>query len=307
MRILVTGGAGFIGSHFVESLLADPDLPLESLVVLDSLTYAGNLDNLVNVWEKPRFHFQKGDIRDRIVTDRAIAEVDFVFNFAAESHVDRSIESSENFVSTNVLGTANLLESSLINPDIIFIQISTDEVYGSVTSDFSKESDPLLPNSPYSASKASADLICRSFVQTHDLDIRITRSCNNFGNRQNKEKFIPTIISKIMRNESIPVYGNGSNIREWINVLDNCAAIKKVAFEGRKGETYNIGSGELLTNLEVVDLLLEGFPKSGSKVEFVHDRKGHDHRYALDSSKILEELEFRCKFTLLNSLEQLVS
>ena len=307
MRILVTGGAGFIGSHFVESLLADPDLPLESLVVLDSLTYAGNLDNLVNVWENPRFHFQQGDIRDRIVTDRVIAEVDFVFNFAAESHVDRSIESSENFVSTNVLGTANLLESSLINPDIIFIQISTDEVYGSVTSDFSKESDPLLPNSPYSASKASADLICRSFVQTHDLDIRITRSCNNFGNRQNKEKFIPTIISKIMRNESIPVYGNGSNIREWINVLDNCAAIKKVAFEGRKGETYNIGSGELLTNLEVVDLLLEGFPKSGSKVEFVQDRKGHDHRYALDSSKILEELGIRCNFTPLNSLEQLVS
>jgi len=306
MRILVTGGAGFIGSHFVESLLADPDLSLESLVVLDSLTYAGKLDNLANVWEDPRFQFLKGDIRDRIVTDRVIAEVDFVFNFAAESHVDRSIESSENFISTNVLGTANLLESSLINPDIVFIQISTDEVYGSVTSNFSKESDALLPNSPYSASKASADLICRSFVQTHDLDIRITRSCNNFGARQNKEKFIPTIISKIIRNEAIPVYGNGSNIREWINVLDNCTAIKKIAFGGRKGETYNIGSGELLTNLEVVDLLLGGFPKSRSQVEFIQDRKGHDHRYALDSSKVSEEFGFTCNFTLLNSLEQLI-
>ena len=306
MRILVTGGAGFIGSHFVESLLADHDLSLESLVVLDSLTYAGKLDNLVNVWENPRFQFLKGDIRDRMVTDRVIAEVDFVFNFAAESHVDRSIESSENFISTNVLGTANLLESSLINPNIVFIQISTDEVYGSVTSNFSKESDALLPNSPYSASKASADLICRSFVQTHDLDIRITRSCNNFGARQNKEKFIPTIISKIMRNEAIPVYGNGSNIREWINVLDNCTAIKKVAFGGRKGETYNIGSGELLTNLEVVDLLLGGFPKSRSQVEFIQDRKGHDHRYALDSSKVSEEFGFTCNFTLLNSLEQLI-
>jgi dTDP-glucose 4,6-dehydratase len=304
---MVTGGAGFIGSHFVESLLTDSTIQVESLVVLDSLSYAGNLDNLANVQKDPRFKFVKGDIRDRIVTDQVIAGADFVFNFAAESHVDRSIKSSKEFVSTNILGTTNLLESSLINSKTIFIQISTDEVYGSITSNFSKEFDVLLPNSPYSASKASADLICRAFAQTHDLDIRITRSCNNFGIRQNEEKFIPKIISNMKRNEPIPIYGNGSNIREWISVFDNCSAIKKVAFQGRKGEIYNIGSGELLTNLEVVALLQHAFPYTKSKVEFISDRKGHDYRYALDSSKIREELNFKCNFTLADSLANLIN
>ncbi len=306
MKVLVTGGAGFIGSHFVESVLNDTSLQVESLLVLDSLTYAGNLANLTSVQSDPRFQFIKGDIGDRVLTKQIINEVDFVFNFAAESHVDRSIESSKNFISTNVLGTANLLESALLNPEIVFIQISTDEVYGSVESGFSKETDVLLPNSPYSASKASADLICRAFATTHNLDIRITRSCNNFGTRQNEEKFIPTIISKIREGQPIPVYGNGSNVREWIHVLDNCSAIKKVAFQGQRGEIYNIGSGELMTNLEIVDLILTAFPETDSKVEFTEDRKGHDQRYALDNSKVVKELGFRCNFTLKNSLNQLI-
>jgi dTDP-glucose 4,6-dehydratase len=306
VKVLVTGGAGFIGSHFVESVLNDTSLQVESLLVLDSLTYAGNLANLTSVQSDPRFQFIKGDIGDRVLTKQIINEVDFVFNFAAESHVDRSIESSKNFISTNVLGTANLLESALLNPEIVFIQISTDEVYGSVESGFSKETDVLLPNSPYSASKASADLICRAFATTHNLDIRITRSCNNFGTRQNEEKFIPTIISKIREGQPIPVYGNGSNVREWIHVLDNCSAIKKVAFQGQRGEIYNIGSGELMTNLEIVDLILTAFPETDSKVEFTEDRKGHDQRYALDNSKVVKELGFRCNFTLKNSLNQLI-
>ena len=306
MQILVTGGAGFIGSYFVESLLSDVSLSIESLVVLDSLSYAGNLENLSSVNEDSRFKFLRGDIRDRLITDEIVPKMDYVFNFAAESHVDRSIESAESFISSNVLGTANLLTSALLNPKIKFIQISTDEVYGSVTSNLSKETDILFPNSPYSASKAAADLICRSFVVTHDLDVRITRSCNNFGTRQNQEKFIPTVISRIKSDKPIPVYGNGLNIREWIHVIDNCDAIKKVAFYGAKGETYNIGSGEKYTNLEVIDLILREFPKSKSEVQFVEDRKGHDLRYALDSSKIRDELGFKNKYQLSKSLGPLL-
>jgi dTDP-glucose 4,6-dehydratase len=289
-KFLVTGGAGFIGSNFVERLISKG----ESVRVLDKLTYAGNLKSIQGFIDKGRLDFFHGDICDPVVVREAMDSVDVVVNFAAESHVDRSIESSAEFVRTNVLGTENLLAHALMLNTKVFIQISTDEVYGSINNGSWKEGSPLKPNSPYSASKAAADLLAISYYKTHGLDVRITRCCNNYGPRQLPEKLIPSFITKLMKNEKVPLYGDGKNIREWIHVDDHCRAIELVIDEGKPGEVYNIGSGFELENLELANLLLKVFNLESSFIRKVEDRKGHDFRYSVDSLKI-QNLGYKSK------------
>ena len=281
MKILVTGGAGFIGSHFVDTLIRLDQK--DEILVLDNLTYAGNLKNLEEAKKYQKFEFIKGDICS-VKTVEGIKDIDLIVNFAAESHVDRSINDSMPFIKSNVLGTNVLLEYARKN-DSVFCQISSDEVYGSVTKK-SKEDDVLNPSSPYSASKASADLLVQAFHKTYGLNTRITRSCNNFGSRQYPEKLIPLAISKLMKGEKIPAYGNGLNQREWIHVQDNCNAINAVIEEGKRGEIYNIGSGTVLTNIELLKEILACFKQPESMIEFVEDRLGHDFRYSTNSDKI---------------------
>ena len=304
MKYLVTGGAGFIGSHFCD-LLADGLQVDHEIVVLDKLGMGSDLNNLSEVLKSSQVNFVNGDICDSALTRELIRDVDVVINFAAESHVDRSILDPGSFISNNVLGTQLLLESARINPEVIFIQVSTDEVYGPLENGEANEATVLNPSSPYSASKASADLVALSYFKTYGMDIRITRCANNFGPRQNSEKLIPLLVSKIVSNKPLPIYGNGENIREWIHVKDHCKAIKTVIERGKSGEIYNIGSNDRLTNLEVVDLLLSYAEHSASKVEFVADRLGHDSRYALDSRKIQNELGFTAETRLANSIQEL--
>jgi dTDP-glucose 4,6-dehydratase len=289
-KFLVTGGAGFIGSNFVERLVSKG----ESVRVLDKLTYAGNLKSIQRFIDQGQLDFFHGDICDPVVVREAMDSVDVVVNFAAESHVDRSIESSAEFVKTNVLGTENLLAHALMLKTKVFIQISTDEVYGSIDNGSWKEDSPLKPNSPYSASKAAADLLAISYYKTHGLDIRITRCCNNYGPRQLPEKLIPSFITKLMKNEKVPLYGDGRNIREWIHVDDHCRAIDLVVEEGKPGEVYNIGSGLELENLELANLLLKFFNLESTYISLVEDRKGHDFRYSVDSLKI-QNLGYKSK------------
>jgi len=244
MRILVTGGAGFIGSNFVRMSLANSLPGISDVIVLDKLTYAGSKENLKSVWSNPNFHFIQGDICDSDLIKSVSVEVDAVINFAAESHVDRSIENSANFIHTNVVGVGVLLDSiRTSNKDIRLVQVSTDEVYGSITSGSWVESCSLLPNSPYSASKASAELLSRSFYKTHGLDVVITRSSNNYGSYHFPEKLIPLFITNILEGKRIPVYGNGLNVRDWVHVDDHCRAIHQVLFKGKSGEIYNVGGG----------------------------------------------------------------
>ena len=304
MKYLVTGGAGFIGSHFCDLLVVG--LPAgDEVVILDKLGVGSDINNLKDVLHSRQVTFVKGDICNSDLTSELIKDVDVVVNFAAESHVDRSILDPGSFISNNVLGTKLLLESALINPQIIFVQISTDEVYGPLETGEAIETTALNPSSPYSASKASADLVALSYYKTYGMDVRITRCANNFGLRQNSEKLIPLLISKITSNNPLPLYGNGTNIREWIHVKDHCRAIKTVIDRGKSGEIYNVGSNDRLTNLEVVDLLLSYEKNSTSEVEFVTDRLGHDSRYALDSGKIRRELGFSAEVQLINSIQEL--
>ena len=281
-KFLVTGGAGFIGSNFVQRLISKG----ETVRVLDKLTYAGNLRNIQGFIDQGQLDFFYGDICDPVIVREAMDCVDVVVNFAAESHVDRSIESSAEFVRTNVLGTENLLAHALMLNTKTFIQISTDEVYGSINYGSWREDSPLEPNSPYSASKAAADLIAFSYYKTHGLDIIITRCCNNYGPKQLPEKIIPSFITKLMKKEKIPLYGDGKNIREWIHVDDHCSAIELVINEGKPGEVYNIGSGFELENVELANLLLKAFSLESEFISMVEDRKGHDFRYSVDSRKI---------------------
>jgi dTDP-glucose 4,6-dehydratase len=304
MKYLVTGGAGFIGSHFCDLLVVG--LPAgDEVVILDKLGVGSDINNLKDVLHSRQVTFVKGDICNSDLTNELIKDVDVVINFAAESHVDRSILDPGSFISNNVLGTQLLLESARINPQIIFVQISTDEVYGPLETGEAIETTALNPSSPYSASKASADLVALSYYKTYGMDVRITRCANNFGLRQNSEKLIPLLISKITSNKPLPIYGNGRNIREWIHVKDHCRAIKTVIDRGKSGEIYNVGSNDRLTNLEVVDLLLSYAKNSTSEVEFVTDRLGHDSRYALDSGKIRRELGFSAEVQLINSIQEL--
>jgi dTDP-glucose 4,6-dehydratase len=286
MRVLVTGGAGFIGSNFVEMALTDQFPEISSVLVLDKLTYAGKLSNLSGITNNPNFKFVHGDICDSELVNDLMSQADAVINFAAESHVDRSIFDSSLFVKTNVLGTHALLESARINKIKKFIQISTDEVYGSINEGSWDESQPLLPNSPYSASKAAADLLARSYFVTHGLDIGITRCSNNFGPRQDAEKLIPNFILKLARNEKVTIYGDGENIRDWIHVKDHCRAIYFTLMHGEPGEVYNIGGAIELSNLELTKKIIKKMKKDESLISFVPDRLGHDRRYSVDSSKI---------------------
>ena len=285
MRYFVTGGAGFIGSNFVKYVLG-MEGPSVKVTVFDSFTYAGSIKNLPSPSSEPRLKIVTGDIRDFDRLEDAIQGHDVVVHFAAESHVDRSIDSGQVFISTNVLGSFNVFQAALDSGIQKVLHVSTDEVYGSLDSGSADESFPLMPNSPYAASKAASDLVARSFVQTYGLDIRITRCCNNYGPSQNPEKLIPLLLSKIQQNENLPIYGDGSNIREWIHVEDHCRAILFVLKYGERGHIYNVGSGLELTNIEIARLLISFSKKSQSKITFVEDRKGHDFRYSLNSNKI---------------------
>lgn len=286
MKVLVTGGAGFIGSNFVELALSEEFSAISSVIVLDKLTYAGHLTNLNEVLKNRNFQFVKGDICDPKIVDELVAQIDVIINFAAESHVDRSIENSSEFVKTNILGVQVLLDAAKKYKIKKFIQISTDEVYGSILEGSWDESCPLLPNSPYSASKASADLLVRSYFHTHQLDVNITRCSNNFGPKQNLEKLIPHFISRLLEDKKVPIYGDGKNVRDWLYVSDHCKGIYKVLLSGTPGEIYNIGGGVEMTNIEITNLLIDLLGKDISLIEYVNDRPGHDFRYSVNWNKI---------------------
>jgi dTDP-glucose 4,6-dehydratase len=291
--ILVTGGCGFIGSNFLHYLLqAEPEA---RVVNFDALTYAGNLANLAGLAEDPRYRFVRGDVADRPAVEAALGDgVDAVVHFAAESHVDRSIMDSAPFVRTNVVGTQVLLDAARARGVRRFVQVSTDEVYGSLgpTGAFT-EGTPLAPNSPYAASKAAADLLVRSYVHTFGFPGIITRCSNNYGPYQFPEKIIPLFISNLMRDESVPVYGDGLNVRDWIHVRDHCSAVHRVLRAGRPGEVYNVGGRCEKTNLELTHALLAAVGKPPSLIRYVQDRPGHDRRYAIDCTKIERELGWR--------------
>lgn len=290
MNILITGGSGFIGSNFVMYMVNKyPDYRITNL---DALTYAGNLENLKDVQHHSNYTFIRGDIADRQLIEPVFQQgLDIVVNFAAESHVDRSIESPDTFVNTNIMGTYTLLEAAKKYGVKRFVQISTDEVYGSLgeTGLFTEQS-PLLPNSPYSASKASGDLLVRAYHETFGLPVNITRCSNNYGPYQFPEKLIPLMISHALHNKSLPVYGDGLNVRDWLYVEDHCSAIDLVMHKGANGEIYNIGGNNERTNLQIVKTILAELGKPESLITYVTDRPGHDRRYGIDASKIKEEL-----------------
>lgn len=293
MRVLVTGGAGFIGSNFVRMVLDDPASRINSITVLDALTYSGNMANLKDYLSNPKLHFVKDDIRNSPVVRSLVREHDAIINFAAESHVDRSINSREEFISTNVVGTQVLLDAAIEYGIKKYLQISTDEVYGSITTGSAKEEDRLEPNSPYSASKAAGDLLVRSYVQTFGLNASITRSSNNYGPFQHTEKLIPRFITNLIRDRQVPIYGDGSNIRDWIHVDDNCRGILEVFLSGMPGEIFNIGGNNETSNLEITRNLLQELNKSEDYIEYVTDRLGHDLRYSIDTTKINQNLNFK--------------
>ena len=303
--ILITGGAGFIGSHFVKLMLQRH--PGYQVINVDSLTYAGNLENLKDVADNTNYTFIKADIRDKVRINEIFAEhfIDTVVNFAAESHVDRSIIEPEIFLTTNILGTQVLLDAAKhhwkVNPvdkyckeyktGVKFLQISTDEVYGALgKTGMFVETTPLLPNSPYSASKASADLIVRAYHETYGMPVNISRCSNNYGPYQFPEKLIPLMISNCLHEKDLPVYGDGMQVRDWLHVADHCLAIDAVLHKGAVGEVYNIGGNNERANIEIVKLIIETLGKSENLIQYVKDRPGHDRRYAIDNTKITSEL-----------------
>jgi len=294
VRLFVTGGAGFIGSNFVRMALAGRLAGLEEadITVFDALTYSGTLTNLESVKDSPRFAFVQGDIRDANAIHEALPGHDAIVHFAAESHVDRSVHNSRIFVETNVLGTQTLLDSALSIGIPRFVHISTDEVYGSIDSGSWDEDEPLLPNSPYSASKAASDLLVRSYHVTHGLNTSITRCSNNYGPHHFPEKVIPLFVTNLLDRKKVPLYGDGQNIRDWLHVDDHCRGIALVLQGGKPGEVYNIGGGTELSNSELTRLLLEATDRDESFVEQVADRKGHDRRYSVDIAKISSELGY---------------
>lgn len=295
MRVLVTGGAGFIGSNFIRFLLKKrPDW---QIVNFDKLTYAGNLANLEDIEDKTGYNFIKGDICDPTDVARAFeSKFDYVVNFAAESHVDRSLYDPGIFLKTNILGTQVLLEHSLKGGVKRFLQVSTDEVYGSLGEEgcFS-EDNPMAPNSPYAASKASADLMCRAFYKSFGMPVLITRAGNNYGPYQFPEKLIPFFLTKALNDEPVPLYGDGLHVRDWLYVRDHCEGILTILEKGKEGESYNIGGGNERTNIEITKKILEIIGKPESLIKFVKDRPGHDRRYALDYGKIKNELGWEPK------------
>ena len=321
-KVLVTGGAGFIGSNFIQYIL-DHQKDLVLLVNLDALTYAGNLENLKAAEQDARYRFVKGDVRDKELVEQLFQKYDFdtVVHFAAESHVDRSITDPEVFLTTNILGTHTLLEAAKsawkCEPDnkhskdyregVRYLQVSTDEVYGALgkTGMFT-ETTPLAPNSPYSASKASADMLVRAYYQTFGLPVNITRCSNNYGPYQFPEKLIPLMIHNARHDKPLPVYGDGMQIRDWLHVKDHCAAIAAVLEAGRPGEIYNIGGNNEKANLEIVRLILKELDKSEELIQYVQDRPGHDRRYAIDNTKITTELGWRPAYTFEQGIHETI-
>jgi len=284
MRILVTGGAGFIFSNFIRYMLKEyPDYHITNL---DKLTYCGRIENTLDFKDNKNYNFIKGDICDKKLVEKITKDIDVIINGAAETHVDRSIIDAGKFVKTDMFGTYVLLEAARKNGIERYIQVSTDEVYGSIEKGGFKESDALNPSSPYSASKAGADMLVSAYRKTHGLPAIITRSSNNYGPYQFPEKLIPLFIMNLLENKKVPLYGNGLNTRDWLFVMDNCSAIDAVLHKGRVGEVYNIASSKERTNLEITKLLLKLLGKSEDMIRFVEDRKGHDFRYSIDSGKI---------------------
>lgn len=307
MKYVVTGGCGFIGSNYVRGLLAGHwGNTVEKVTVVDLLTYAGNTQNLEPVATDPRLTLVQEDIVNNEVMTSVLAGHDVVVHFAAESHVDRSIQGSAEFVRTNVLGTQSLLQAACDTGISQFLHVSTDEVYGSILQGSWSESEPLLPNSPYAASKASSDLIARSYFITHGLDVRTTRCSNNFGIYQYPEKVIPLFITNLIEGKKIPLYGDGLNVRDWLHVDDHCRGIQLVIENGVAGEIYNIGGGTELTNVELTHLILEKMGAPTSMIQPVQDRKAHDKRYSVDISKIRNELGYTPQRTLIDSLSEII-
>lgn len=289
MRVLVTGGAGFIGSNFVRRIVDGTLGGVGAITVLDKLTYAGSVKNLADLPDDD-FTFIEGDICDVDLVAKLSKEHDAIVNFAAESHVDRSIYGCRDFVMTNVLGTQTLLDAARTGTIQTFVQISTDEVYGSISQGSWDESQPLQPNSPYSASKASSDLIARAFHQTYGMDVRVSRCSNNYGPYQFPEKIIPLFITNLIDGCKVPIYGNGQNVRDWLHVDDHCRAVHAVLTRGKSGEIYNIGGGKELSNLELTAMIVAEMQAPDGAIEYVEDRLGHDQRYSVEASKIEREL-----------------
>jgi dTDP-glucose 4,6-dehydratase len=308
VRLLVTGGAGFIGSNFVRRVLTDKYEGLEGaeVTVIDALTYSGNLANLAPVSTSERYQFVRGDIRDAALLNDLVPGFDAIVHFAAESHVDRSVKDAAPFVSTNVLGTQTLLDAAVRHETARFVHVSTDEVYGSITRGSWHENHVLQPNSPYSASKASSDLLARAWHVTHGLNVSITRCSNNYGPYHYPEKLIPLFVTNLLDDLPVPLYGDGGNVRDWLHVDDHCRGIAAVLVGGRAGEIYNIGGGTELTNRHLTELLLEATGKDWSMVEPVPDRKGHDRRYSVDIGKISSELGYAPKVDFAEGLARVV-
>ena len=306
MRLLVTGGAGFIGSNFVRRIVDGTLSGISSITVLDKLTYAGRLSNL-NMLPKDSFEFIKGDICDSTLIDSLTKKSDAVINFAAESHVDRSITAARDFVETNILGTQTLLSYALKNEVSTFVQVSTDEVYGTIDEGSWSEESPLLPNSPYSASKASADLIARSYHRTFGLDVRVTRCSNNYGPHQYPEKVIPLFVTNLIDGKKVPLYGNGLNVRDWLHVDDHCKGIHAVLNKGKSGQIYNIGGGRELNNRELTDTILALMGRDSTSIEYVEDRLGHDLRYSVSHEKISRELGYQPQVTFEQGLLETIN
>lgn len=306
MKILVTGGSGFIGSNFVNYMVRN--YPEYEILNLDALTYAGNLQNLKESEDKPNYRFVKGDITDRNFIDSLFTEkIDVVVNFAAESHVDRSITDPRIFVKTNIQGTQVLLDAAKKNDIKKYVQVSTDEVYGSLgIVGYFTEDTPIAPNSPYSASKAGADLLVRSYYETFNLPVNITRCSNNYGPFHFPEKLIPLMIINALHDKPLPVYGDGQNVRDWLHVEDHCRAIDLVLHKGVNGEVYNVGGHNERTNIEVVKAILTQLGKPETLISFVEDRLGHDKRYAIDPTKLINELGWEPIYTFETGLKQTI-
>ena len=292
MRLLVTGGAGFIGSNYIRMLVKGELKGISKIIVLDKLTYSGNKQNLIDL-DSSSYEFVQGDICDTDLVLKLSKQVDAIVNFAAESHVDRSINSSREFIQTNVLGTHTLLESARKSNLSTFLQISTDEVYGSILEGSWDEDFPLQPNSPYAASKASADLISQAYHRTYGMDVRITRCSNNYGPYQYPEKVIPLFITNLIQDKKVPLYGQGLNVRDWLHVTDHCRGIHLVLTKGKPGDVFNIGGGRELSNLELTRVILEAMAASEERIEEVVDRLGHDFRYSLNIEKITNQLGYK--------------
>jgi dTDP-glucose 4,6-dehydratase len=306
MKVLVTGGAGFIGSNFVRYMLSEH--PQYEVVNADVLTYAGNLDNLKDIEGSSRYRFVQADISDAAAMEETVGEgFDAIVNFAAESHVDRSIADPGLFVRTNVNGTQVLLELARKYRLPKFVQVSTDEVYGTLgTEGLFREDTPLAPNSPYSASKAAADLLVRAYSETYNLHVNITRCSNNYGPYQFPEKLIPVMITQAEQDRALPIYGDGQHVRDWLHVEDHCKAIDLVLHHGRKGEVYNIGGNNERTNFQVVSTILKELGKPESLIHYVEDRLGHDRRYAIDSTKIRRELGWHPQYDYESGIRQTI-